>query len=510
MKFFTPSFFQLRKVGFVLIALFAMTTSAFAQNATNGGQIAADQTVCPGEAPDPLTSNAPASGGDENLDIEYLWMVGSSTNFPVGYVNAPGANNGLTYNPQAVGVTSYFIRCARRAGFTQYQAESNIVVISVLGAPNAVISNGNQTIYRGATIDFEADYSTNSTYSWDFNGNGFPDCFGQNCSFTYNNAGTFFPTLTVTNGNGCAVVTTVEITVLAPTAASLIDPCCGPGSIPTPTAFYSADQITVYSNPGETWTYTNGFGAPTVFDENLVPIPNGTVLIETQPGVYTLPLWFNGDTGGWMGSVSNGFGAGTSTLPAGPGAGFTCVCANPLPVDLISFDANTVDTDVELKWATASESNNSHFELERSLDGVRFEAITKIDGAGNSSTIQTYSFMDKDALAGTNYYRLTQVDFDGTSESFAIVTAKIETGHTVLHVLPNPVKDIARVRLEGVVSNNAIYTIVNTTGQVVKTVEVTNIGGIQEIDLTNVQAGVYYLNVVDGSNEKVYQKIIKQ
>ena len=503
MKFFTPSFFQLRKVGLVLIAVFAMTTGIFAQNATNGGQIAADQTVCPGETPDPLTSNAPASGGDTDLAIEYLWMVGNSTNFPSGYTNAPGVNNGLEYNPPAVGTTSYFIRCARRDGFTLFQAESNIVVISVLGAPNAVI-NGAQNVFTGGTVNLSADYSTNSTYRWDFNGDGFTDCFGQNCSNTYNVPGTYNATLTVINGNGCTAITSVQIVVSAPSAATLVDPCCGPASIATPTAFYSADQITIYSNPGETWTYTNA--GPTVFNSDLIPIPNGTPFVEVQPGVYTLPLWFNGDTGGWTGFASNG----STTLSAGPGAGFTCACTNPLPVELISFEATVVGADVQLKWATSTETNNSHFELERSLDGVRFDAISQVEGTGNSTAVQTYSFMDKDAFAGTNYYRLTQVDFDGTAEAFTVITAKVETGKTVLHVLPNPVQDVARVRLEGTISNNAIYTLVNATGQVVKTAEVTNVGGIQEIDLTDVQAGVYFLNVVDGSNEKVFQKVIKQ
>ena len=505
MKFFTPSFFQLRKVGFVLVALFAMTSSAFAQNATNGGTIAANQTICPGETPNPLTSITAASGGNMNLAIEYLWMVGSSfSNNPVAdYDPAPGANNGLSYSPPALGVTTYFVRCARRAGFSTYQAESNIVVITVLGAPNAGI-NGATSTFTGGTIDFSADFSPNSTYSWDFNGDGFTDAFGPDASTTFNTPGTFPVTLTVTNANGCTSVTTVNVTVSPPTASTLGDPCCGPGSIATPTAFFSSDYITVYSNPGETWIYTNT--GPTVFDQNLNPIPNGTPLMEISPGVYVLPIWFNGSTGGWSGSVSNGL----TALSAGPGNGITCACVNPLPVDLISFEANVIGADVELKWATASETNNSHFELERSLDGIRFEAITHVEGSGNSTEVQTYSFMDRAALAGTNYYRLTQVDIDGTAESFTVVTAKVETGQTVLHVLPNPVKNIARVRLEGTISNNAIYTLVNTTGQVIKTLEVTNVGGIQEIDLSDVQAGVYFLNVIDGGNEKVFQRVIKQ
>ena len=505
MKFFTPSFFQLRKVGLILVAVFAMSAGIFAQNATNGGQIAANQTICPGETPNPFTSNAPASGGDSNLAIEYLWMVGSTASFPNGFSNAPGINNGETYTPPAVGTTSYFIRCARRTGYTEFQAESNIVVVNVLGSPTAIINGAPSQIYTGGSVTLDAAFAGNSSYAWDFNGDGFAECFTQTCSYTYSFPGVYNATLTVTNANGCVAITTVQITVLAPTASTLVDPCCGPGSIPTPTAFYSSDYITIYSNPGQTWFYTNT--GNTVYNANLQPIPNGTQFTEVQPGVYVLPLWFNSNIGGWMGSATNG----STTIPAGPGNnGVNCLCVNPLPVDLMSFEATTVGTDVELKWATASESNNSHFELERSLDGTRFETITQVEGAGNTSDVQTYSFMDKSAFEGTNYYRLKQVDFDGTEEFFTVVTAKIETGQAVLHVLPNPVQDIARVRLEATISDNATYNLINATGQLVKSVRVTNVGSIQEIDMTNLEAGIYFLNVVDGSQERIFQKIIKQ
>ena len=505
MKFFTPSFFQLRKVGFLLIAVFAMTTGVFAQNATNGGQIAANQTICPGETPNAFTSNSPASGGDENLAIEYLWMVGSSTNFPNGYSNAPGVNNGLTYNAPAVGTTSYFIRCARRAGYSLFQAESNIVVVTVLGAPNAVI-NGAPTgnIYSGLSVNLSAGYSPNSTYRWDFNGDGFTDCFGQNCSYTYNIPGSYNAILTVTNSNGCSVVTSVPVNVLAPGGNNGVDPCgcTDPQNFFTPTQVFLHDYVLINSNAGQTWTLNSVGG--TLYNSAGVPIPNGTVIPETSPGVYFLDVWFVDGSGGYSANYFNGSSFINLTQSAA-----TCGCANPLPVELISFEATTVGSDVQLKWATATETNNSHFELERSLDGIRFDAISQVEGVGNTTDVQTYSFMDKDAFEGTNYYRLTQVDLDGTSEAFTVITAKVETGQTVLHVLPNPVKDIARVRLEGTVSNNAQFNLVSTTGQLIKSVKVTNVGGIQEINLTDIQAGVYFLQVIDGTETQVFQKVIK-
>lgn len=87
----------------------------------------------------------------------------------------------------------------------------------------------------------------------------------------------------------------------------------------------------------------------------------------------------------------------------------------PLPVELIQFDA-LYDQDnrvVNIQWATASESNNDFFTIERMLPDGGFEPIAEIDGAGNSNALISYSFLDAQSLPGINMYRLKQTDFDG-------------------------------------------------------------------------------------------------
>ncbi|NNC83097.1 MAG: T9SS type A sorting domain-containing protein [Flavobacteriales bacterium] len=93
---------------------------------------------------------------------------------------------------------------------------------------------------------------------------------------------------------------------------------------------------------------------------------------------------------------------------------------NPLPIDLLSFNAECKGNgSVELTWSTASEINNSHFTLERSEDGIIWETFADmIHGAGNSSTQNDYTHLDNNPFRGLTYYRLTQTDFDGTSETF--------------------------------------------------------------------------------------------
>jgi hypothetical protein len=95
--------------------------------------------------------------------------------------------------------------------------------------------------------------------------------------------------------------------------------------------------------------------------------------------------------------------------------------SNPLPIELIRFAGNCADGQVEVTWTTASETNNDFFTVQRSIDGVTFEDVTIVDGAGNSSSIINYSAVDYNPYGGTSYYRLKQTDFDGTSQYSDVV-----------------------------------------------------------------------------------------
>lgn len=94
----------------------------------------------------------------------------------------------------------------------------------------------------------------------------------------------------------------------------------------------------------------------------------------------------------------------------------------PLPVELTSFYAFCLQNSINITWRTASEKNNDYFLLERSINGFDFQRIAIVQGAGNTQLEQEYLFSDYDFLPGTSYYRLTQVDFDGKSETFDIIS----------------------------------------------------------------------------------------
>lgn len=131
----------------------------------------------------------------------------------------------------------------------------------------------------------------------------------------------------------------------------------------------------------------------------------------------------------WKTSIS---GSGCARLPV---IATNTGCTSP--VELFSFYAEDRNGDVALLWATASEKNNDYFDVERSPDGKKFDAISKIKGNGNSGTILYYEFTDEYPVYGTSYYRLKQVDFDGTSE-YSEVIAVTRQDRTSLNVAPNP------------------------------------------------------------------------
>lgn len=113
--------------------------------------------------------------------------------------------------------------------------------------------------------------------------------------------------------------------------------------------------------------------------------------------------------------------------------------ATALPVELTYFQTQAVDNQkVNVRWETATEINSSYFILERSRDAVNYKAIANIEAAGSSSIKKTYSFTDESALFGTNYYRLSQIDRDGTEQVFRPQAVVIDDAYVAFGVFPNP------------------------------------------------------------------------
>ena len=109
-----------------------------------------------------------------------------------------------------------------------------------------------------------------------------------------------------------------------------------------------------------------------------------------------------------------------------------------LPVELISFEGEAVDKEIALEWMTASEDNSSHFEIQRSKDGLNWISIGEEKAAGFSDTEQKYQFLDRQPFIGENYYRLLQVDIDGAQTFSRVILVEMEYQGLNVHLYPNP------------------------------------------------------------------------
>ena len=182
-----------------------------------------------------------------------------------------------------------------------------------------------------------------------------------------------------------------------------------------------------------------------------------------------------------------------------------------LPVDLTYFSARAMDDHrASLHWATASEINNSHFEIERSYDGKTFETVGNVTGNGTTSQLIDYNYTDRSIAKSQNtaYYRLKQVDYDGAFEYSDVRVVRFDGRAEVFEIAayPNPFNQEVTIR----VNANEPYAIEVTdiNGVVVLSVGLTE-NRTHRLDVSEYTAGVYIIEVTSVEGTK-HLKVIKQ
>ena len=182
------------------------------------------------------------------------------------------------------------------------------------------------------------------------------------------------------------------------------------------------------------------------------------------------------------------------------------------PIELLSFEGETVQNGNILKWQTATELNNDFFTLEYSRDGQNFELLTKIAAAGNSMTTQAYSFLDKNAKAGVSYYRLQQTDFDGTKKYVGTVVLNRETTiFAFQNIFPIPSSDLVAVSFETATAEMVEIVLHDISGRIVwqKDMMATAGNNAFDVDISGFSAGVYTLSVANESGF-IVERIVKK
>ena len=174
----------------------------------------------------------------------------------------------------------------------------------------------------------------------------------------------------------------------------------------------------------------------------------------------------------------------------------TSTISTVLPVTLLYFAAEAKGSEAFLSWGTAKEQQNKGFEIERSADGKHWNHIGFVASratGGNSNTRIDYAFTDKAPLEGKNFYRLKQVGLDG-KDNYSQVSMVVFDLAKGIKVYPNPVS--SRLTVDGLYTACSIK-VVNSTGQVLKTLKVPAGTQRQEINMAGLASGLYFIHLVN-------------
>jgi hypothetical protein len=178
----------------------------------------------------------------------------------------------------------------------------------------------------------------------------------------------------------------------------------------------------------------------------------------------------------------------------------------PLPLELISFSGQNKGLTNQLIWKTVNEKNFSHFELQRSGDGIKFAKLAEIM-TRNAKGESNYEYMDAQPLKGKTFYRLNMVDINGKSFLSTVVELKNKAGgNLAMSLFPNPVSKSLKLVIDGNADPNASIQVIDIIGKVVKTVK--SDSNITEIDMSNLADGTYIIKY-NSSKDSFIGKVIK-
>lgn len=187
--------------------------------------------------------------------------------------------------------------------------------------------------------------------------------------------------------------------------------------------YWILNRTTGTSNVAVTLYWDNTFGV--------------SVLTDLRVARWNGSLWTSEGNASYTGNTTAGTITSNTVSSFSPFTFGSIGAGNSLPVELISFSAHRSGNDAIVDWTTASEINNDYFVVEKSIDAENWINAAIVDGAGNSSQLNNYSITDKINNLEVIYYRLLQVDFDGTKQYSDIIKLQ-KVNENKMTVFPNP------------------------------------------------------------------------
>ena len=319
----------------------------------------------------------------------------------------------------------------------------------------------------------------------------------------------------ILNGTGIASISGVDETSVY----------AGEDAFGGETGFSNHRYNILTGNNATTTTFSDGVEVE-VFRVELLGDPANTVNVDLVANTDFNPHYIN-VTGSLGNLVDPDFDGGLATANVfygitsseNPGSGGTTLVTTvesvALPIKIKSFTAVPFENrDANLDWVTASEVNGSHFDVERSDDGVNFAQIGRVEATGNSSTDQDYKFSDREVNMERNdvvqYYRIKMVDIDGEYKYTGVRVVnftRVDIDFTI-NAFPNPTVNYIQLELNGLDNTSTerpMLNVFSNTGELIRA-EVLN-SDLGKIDMSNLPSSLYHF-IIDYKGQRYTEKII--
>lgn len=199
----------------------------------------------------------------------------------------------------------------------------------------------------------------------------------------------------------------------------------------------------------------------------------------------------------------------------GSGNAGLVTCSTILPVGLVDFYGHAEGEKIELFWITETETNNDRFDIYHSTNLTDFEFMTSVDGAGNSTEERKYRFIHNDPEVGTHYYKIVQVDFNGTQEETNVISIdyklNVDTELNFSNPFPNPANEQFFFSFLGSETDRELVVqLISMSGEIVLNKVYNHAYNFMNmnIDITEVPDGMYFVDFTQGSSHEMKRLVV--
>jgi hypothetical protein len=185
-----------------------------------------------------------------------------------------------------------------------------------------------------------------------------------------------------------------------------------------------------------------------------------------------------------------------------------------LPIEMIYFNALALENAAEVRWGTATESNNSYFTVERSLDLDNYELIEKIKGAGTTNVSKNYALIDPTPnFNGTTYYRIKQFDHDGKLGHSEVISLEMNKRKSGLKLMPDPADRVLTMILPSDMNGNISEIVVRDSKGLIQkvspAVDLLSIEKSVSVNVEHLSSGIYFITITKADGTVITDRFIK-